>query len=1315
MTAQQRNAELVSLLATDFVLRRDPARTIRSSIDVSDPPTDAELTAGLGAIADLPNDTFFINDDAGGGGRTYGILTDRTNSKWWRWRMFADGETMPGVGGTLVAFATPDLTLGTSNVAGAASTVIRSDATILTFDATMPETLGPGVAQAVGVATVAARRDHVHAISGTASHVLATETALGAYHTITGGVDGYVLRASGATAANFQQLIHGDLGSVGTDDHHAKSHIITSASDHTVTGAALDIVGLSTTNTLAILTPSSNPGAASAILKSDASGYLQLERLGLGIAPSYALHISKDGGASAINLATFANSNATYSQTLYITMETSPAKMITLKGTSSTGGFRFSMGMAGEMFRVDDTTGRFGIYTKGTASARLHVKGGSDEVQVAVQANATQTYNLQEWQNSGGTAQSVVDENGYIGIGNPAPTNWLTVNPTFNTTGTHYATRIQPTLNTAATTLAANYTNSLYSGTGTLTYLYGVVSNVNKTSTGPVTYASAGYFRVLNLNASGAIANGRGISIATPAYTGAITTLTGLYIEDQLVGGTNYAIYTNGGANRLGDQLTIDGSQDAIQLIVKANATQTANLQEWQNSGGTAMTSITPTGGILFAGANSITTGADSLTIAPAGDIILNPTGNDVMPGTGYDINLGSLITKYLSIHAAELWVSTLVSQNTVATIGGRILIGPTTSLTRDLASAATTIYVKHNEMASGDRAYMESNSMVEFFAITSAPTLEGAGDYSYTVTRNLDGTGANDWIAGDAMFNTGAAGDGFIDIYSVGGVDSGVGPAIAGNVRIDTTYNNWSTHWAIGNLNGTYGYASAVYGAAFGEYVAGKNHITIDSTSGFRIFNGVATVMGQWAVDGDVFIGSDISDPGLTYISIFTTPQTYNTEVFEAGDMLIGDNTASKANIFWDKNGGILYFRGGQTPQAYVATDGTITAGGGKVRISSTGIELDKSTAGISNINAYKFKTGAAEYGGIYSYSAAGNVFDYTAYAIAAKASTIDINTNAPAGYGATTIVQAYGSTAASLAQIYVYGTTITSPTIQFNIGGTTRAEITNAAISLNLPTTVTGDAIVTVDGRFGGGLYVGSVAADPGVGDLYVTSDVRVGAGLHVGNITTNPTADVISCDGAINAGNQVTAGSYVSAVQYVSAGSYLQVGTGAHIGSAGTIYDNDLVVDGGIMVGRTADPGAGNIQYTGALQSYKNSTAYTAYAYVPLATKLTSATWNGTASKGVADAGFKTLTTDFPGYPANTKAVNLRVAVRTTATGSTKYLAIGPDSSNYNIHARSQVSNIYSEINGITAVDASSRVYFLFGGTIENVIVEILGYFI
>ena len=56
-------------------------------------------------------------------------------------------------------FGTPDLTLGTANSSGTGG-ALRADDTILVFDTTLPAQVGTA---AVGSATVATRRDHVHA------------------------------------------------------------------------------------------------------------------------------------------------------------------------------------------------------------------------------------------------------------------------------------------------------------------------------------------------------------------------------------------------------------------------------------------------------------------------------------------------------------------------------------------------------------------------------------------------------------------------------------------------------------------------------------------------------------------------------------------------------------------------------------------------------------------------------------------------------------------------------------------------------------------------------------------------------------------------------------------------------------------------------------------------------------------------------------------------------------------------------------------------------------------------------------------------
>jgi hypothetical protein len=71
------------------------------------------------------------------------------------------------VGGGLSAadFATPAIVLGTAAAAGVATTVIRSDGTIVAFDVTVPTTIAYSDAAATGSVAFAARRDHRHGMA----------------------------------------------------------------------------------------------------------------------------------------------------------------------------------------------------------------------------------------------------------------------------------------------------------------------------------------------------------------------------------------------------------------------------------------------------------------------------------------------------------------------------------------------------------------------------------------------------------------------------------------------------------------------------------------------------------------------------------------------------------------------------------------------------------------------------------------------------------------------------------------------------------------------------------------------------------------------------------------------------------------------------------------------------------------------------------------------------------------------------------------------------------------------------------------------
>jgi len=84
--------------------------------------------------------------------------------------MARDGTVGGGIssggigGGGGASGGTPALTLSTANTAGTANDFIRTDDTILAFDATAPSTQDFSDAAAAGTAAVAARRDHKHAM-----------------------------------------------------------------------------------------------------------------------------------------------------------------------------------------------------------------------------------------------------------------------------------------------------------------------------------------------------------------------------------------------------------------------------------------------------------------------------------------------------------------------------------------------------------------------------------------------------------------------------------------------------------------------------------------------------------------------------------------------------------------------------------------------------------------------------------------------------------------------------------------------------------------------------------------------------------------------------------------------------------------------------------------------------------------------------------------------------------------------------------------------------------------------------------------------
>jgi hypothetical protein len=158
------------------------------------------------------------------------------------------------------------------------------------------------------------------------------------------------------------------------------------------------------------------------------------------------------------------------------------------------------------------------------------------------------------------------------------------------------------------------------------------------------------------------------------------------------------------------------------------------------------------------------------------GDLRLGQNLGVVRPENNGGSSLGTLTKKMLTLHAWELWVDTLVAKRTIATIGGRIFVAPTTKLKLDLASGDACMSVEDNDLRASDTVLLQKNGKFEKILLganaidcsVSGNCAQTFAGYNYcSLTRNRDGTGANDWAAGDAVLNEGNVGDGYIDLYS--------------------------------------------------------------------------------------------------------------------------------------------------------------------------------------------------------------------------------------------------------------------------------------------------------------------------------------------------------------------------------------------------------------------------------------------------------------------------------------------------------------------------------------------------------------------
>ena len=171
------------------------------------------------------------------------------------------------------------------------------------------------------------------------------------------------------------------------------------------------------------------------------------------------------------------------------------------------------------------------------------------------------------------------------------------------------------------------------------------------------------------------------------------------------------------------------------------------------------------------------------------------------------------------------------------------------------------------------------------------------------------------------------------------------------GDFKVGTNISTVSgTLFQIFSNSQTYNSESVTSGdILFGDNSSGHANLFWDSSLGAIYLREGQTSKFLVNSSGNLRIGSNTDNAATTNLVIASGSYSWNGESLSAGDMLIGDNSSSHANILWDASAGQLNFRGGTTTQLYVSTAGALIAGDDRVILNSNGITFDIDTS--SNI----------------------------------------------------------------------------------------------------------------------------------------------------------------------------------------------------------------------------------------------------------------------------------------------------------------------------------------------------------------------------
>lgn len=442
-------------------------------------------------------------------------------------------------------------------------------------------------------------------------------------------------------------------------------------------------------------------------------------------------------------------------------------------------------------------------------------------------------------------------------------------------------------------------------------------------------------------------------------------------------------LYANGDRLQVGSGLDVDGVELSINYLGYNYAgTRFRNLQIYDGKGASILNivgstkSVTSSGdiGIIKATANlylkDTSTGFQSATTT----IVTLQSSNSLRSTSftsglvGYSINAAG-DAEFANITARGAIRSSLFLYNAVQSTGGTLgTFKSAAKLRADVTIGASPTYGTTTVNVDVDDKDGVTHASAATFAVNDIIRLKDGlvGDTWLKVASVSDqttfwryvctimaGTNTVTYNKGLGVADYGASGDGFI-----------IQTADAANAP----YMQMATHAATfsssdasgtltvtpklrtGNLNGSYGYVSDIFGFAVGEYGASsKVSMTVDPTNGLRIINNT-TVIGQWDDSAVITIGEVASAKSNVQITSgalnFRTNTTTMMSLSTGAVITVGEVASAKSNIVIDT--GAIKLRTNTTDIITLDTSGVVVVG--EVGASKSNVQITSGALNLRN-----------------------------------------------------------------------------------------------------------------------------------------------------------------------------------------------------------------------------------------------------------------------------------------------------------------------------------------------------------------------------